>query len=201
MISRRSVPGSSPLTSTRPLDFVHEIVAREEPRRDVHRDAERLAEHPLPRRRLAAGVAEHRIGERHDEAGLLGDRDEIGRPDHPAAGTRPAHERLEAADLRRGQLDDRLVDEREVVALDRLAQLGLERQALHRRGVHVRVEDLIAAAARRLGAIHGDVGVAQQFVHGGVCAGRRRRRRYSPRRRSRGRAGGSDRRATVAAAR
>ena len=157
-----------PADLERTLHFVHEVAAGEKPRRDVHRNTERLAEHPLPGGRLAACVAEHRIGERHDEPGLLGHRDEIGRADHPTAGTGPAHERLEAADVRRGQLDDRLVDEREVVALDRLAQLGLERQALDRRGVHVRVEDLIAAAAGRLGAIHRDVGVAQQFVHGGV---------------------------------
>ena len=51
-----------------------------------------------------------------------------------------------------------------LVALDRAPQLGLERQTLQRRGVHVRVEQLVAAAARGLGAIHRDVRVAKHGI-------------------------------------
>ena len=66
----------------------------------------------------------------------------------------------------RRQLHDRLIEDREVVALDRATQLGLEGEALHRGRVHVRIEDLVAASTRRLCAIHGDVGVAKQSIDG-----------------------------------
>ena len=126
----------------------------------------------LPRRALAAGLAEHEAGERDDEARLLGDGDELGRRHLAAVGPRPARQRLEAGDLGRRQADDRLVVHGELVALDALAQLGLERQPAHRAGVHHRVEQLVAAAAGGLRAVHRDVGVAQQVVHRADTAGR-----------------------------
>ena len=80
----------------------------------------------------------------------------------------PAHERLETADLGRFQIHDRLEVHRQLVAFDAAAELGFEREPLQRRGVHDRVEQLIPAAAGGLGAIHRDVGVAQDVVDHGV---------------------------------
>ena len=45
--------------------------------------------------RQASRSTQH--ADRHDQAGLLGDRDEVGRQDQPALGMLPAEQRLEAA--------------------------------------------------------------------------------------------------------
>ena len=60
--------------------------------------------------------------------------------------------------------DDRLVVHDEVLALDGPAQLGLEREQPHRVPVHLLVEDLVPGPTRRLGPVHGDVGVAQDVL-------------------------------------
>ena len=49
-------------------------------------------------RGVEAGPAQHQVAERDDQAGFLGDRNELGRRDHAALGMRPAHQRLEAGD-------------------------------------------------------------------------------------------------------
>ena len=74
---------------------------------------------------------------------------------------------------RRGPLvevDDRLVVEDELVALDRLPQVGLELEPLDDRGAHLRLEELVAAEPGGLRAVHRDVGVAEQVL----AAARRR---------------------------
>ena len=53
-----------------------------------------------------------------------------------------------------------------MVALDRAAKLGFERQSLQRGRVHPGVEQLVAAAARGLRAIHRDVRIAKQGIDG-----------------------------------
>ena len=70
-----------------------------------------------------------------------------------------------------GEVDLRLVEEPELVALERLAQVALERQALQRAGVHRRRAELEAVASQLLGAVHGDVGAGQQRL-GVVAVGR-----------------------------
>jgi hypothetical protein len=48
---------------------------------------------------MRAGGAQHPFAERQDEAGLLGQRNEVERRDHAALGVVPAQQRLEAGDL------------------------------------------------------------------------------------------------------
>ena len=60
------------------------------------------------------------------------------------------------------QVDDRLVVEDELLALDRAPQVGAELEARDRRLAHRRHEPLVRAAAARLGRVHRGVGVAQQ---------------------------------------
>ena len=57
----------------------------------------------------AAGLAQHPAAERDDQAALLGDRDELRGRQQPAGGVVPAHQRLEAGDPLRVQVDGRLV--------------------------------------------------------------------------------------------
>ena len=82
----------------------------------------------------------------------------------------PAHERLDGHDLARVEVDERLVVELELVALERAPQVLLEREPLHHALAHAGVEQLEARAAAVLGAVHGDVGVAHDRFGGVVAA-------------------------------
>ena len=99
--------------------------------------------------------------ERGDEAGLLGEADELGRADDAVARAVPAHERLDAEQPVLGDVEDRLVVDAELLALDGAAQVALGPQA--REGVlaHLLVEELVAAAAALLGPVHRGVGLAE----------------------------------------
>ena len=83
---------------------------------------------------------------------------------------RPARECLDGDDPPVPKVDDRLVGERQALVLDRLAQVGLELQAGRDLGLHRRLEERIRSAAADLGAVHRDVGVAQQVVRRSVPA-------------------------------
>ena len=118
----------------------------------------------LPLARLPAGLTQHPAADRDDEAGLLRERDEVERRHEAALGVVPAHERLDRRDPAAGQVDGRLVVDHELVALERLLELGLQLEALERGEVHVRLEELVAALAAALGDVHGHVRVAQQLL-------------------------------------
>src|SRR3989475_8834706 len=80
------------------IDGVHQRLLAELPAREVDRD-DHLAE-PLVPPGLALGArrSQHPLADRHDEAGLLGQRDEVARGDHPQLGVAPADRRLGADD-------------------------------------------------------------------------------------------------------
>ena len=62
------------------------------------------------------------------------------------------------------EVEDRLVDEEQLVAGDRLAQVGLQREPVVRGDVHLVAELGVAVAAGALGLVERDVGVAQQVA-------------------------------------
>ena len=105
-----------------------------------------------------------------DEPGLLGERQELVRPEQATLGVQPAGQRLEPDDVARRQLDDRLVVGHDLAAVDAAAQLGGGPQGEHRRLVGTRRVRLDAVAPACLGPVHRAVGVAEQL-------GRRRARR------------------------
>ena len=82
--------------------------------------------------------------------------------DQAALGVLPAHERLGGHRPAGGEVDHRLVVDLELAAVERAAQLGLGAHAGHHAGAHRLVEQLVAAAAALLGAVHRRVGVAEQ---------------------------------------
>ena len=84
---------------------------------------------------------------------------------------RPAQQRFGAADPRRGEVDQRLVVQRELAVLERAPQVGLGRQAAAHALGHLRAEELVVGAPRLLGVIHRGVGVAHQRL-GGVAVAR-----------------------------
>ena len=73
---------------------------------------------------------------------------------------RPAAERLDADHGLAAVVDDRLVGDAQLVALDRRAQVVLDQLALEQVGVHRGVVDAGAVAAFVLGAVERHVGMA-----------------------------------------
>ena len=122
----------------------------------------------VPARRVATGVLEDLPPERDDQAGLLGDRDELARAEQPALGMIPAGQRLDAVHGAAPERHDRLVVDDDLVLLDRASEIVLDSAALDQPRPHRRVEHLDAIASVGLRAIGRRVGVAQGGV-GGVA--------------------------------
>jgi hypothetical protein len=106
-----------------------------------------------PRRRVTAGLLEHPIAERHDQADLFGDRNECVRRDHAAFRMVPAQQRFETRDFAGRDFDQRLIAEFELIGEERLAQIKLQPVAFLHVRIHIRLEEVIGAAAFGLGAI------------------------------------------------
>ncbi len=124
------------------------------------------------RGRLAAGLAHHPLAERVDQAGLLGDRDEVGRRDHAAVGVVPAQQGLAARDPVGARAEQRLVVELELALGQGPAQVRLEGRAGLRASSMARSKKRKGAAAVGLGAVEGHVGLLQQLVAVGAVVGR-----------------------------
>ena len=71
----------------------------------------------MPGDHLPAGLAQRALAERLDHAGLLGDRDELGRRNQAARRIAPAQQRLDAAGPAGLHVDLRLVDEEKLAIL------------------------------------------------------------------------------------
>ena len=108
------------------------------------------------------------------EPGLFGHGDELVGRDEAEAGSFPSQQRLEAADQAGVGRDERLAEQAQLVARQRLAQRGLERDLGGDPELHRLVEQLVAAAPVALRAVHGDVGVRQDLLGGlGAVGGKR----------------------------
>ena len=118
----------------------------------------------LPERELARGALQHEQAEIDDQAGLLGDGDEFRRRHAAELRMVPARQRLEARDRAVFQPHDRLVQDGDLLALERAAQFGFERQAVGLARAHRRLEHLDAVAADALGVIHRELGVLEDLL-------------------------------------
>ena len=85
-------------------------------------------ERPLPGGEFARRALQREQAEIDDEAGLLGDRHELARLEPAETRMVPAQQRLEAGDGAILEPHDRLEEHLDLAALQRAAQLGLERQ-------------------------------------------------------------------------
>ena len=101
-----------------------------------------------PGRGLRAGGLDDPGADALDEAGLLGQRDELARGQEAALGVLPAHERLAPVDAAVERAHDRLPVQDELVALDGAAQPRGEREALGARPGSGRAGDQIRASPR-----------------------------------------------------
>ena len=112
---------------------------------------------------LARGALQHEQTEIDDQTDLLGDVDEFRRR-HPAhLRMVPARQRLEARDRAILQPHDRLVEDGDLLALQRPAQLRFERQPIGLARAHRRLEQLDAVAADALGVIHRKLGILEHL--------------------------------------
>src|SRR3546814_6710190 len=79
-------------------------------------------------------------------------------------GVAPADQRLEALDPRCLRVDHRLVDEPELIAAQRRAQGELDPAPLFRLGVEGGFVEADVVAALVLGAIEGEIGIADKLL-------------------------------------
>ena len=149
-----------------------EVAADQLAARQVDRDRQRhVADLLLPGDQVFGRLLHGEQAELHDQPAAFGDRDEVGRRDRAAARVLPAQQRLEAGDGAVLEPHDRLVGERELLALDRAAKVGFELQPVGADRAEGRPERLDAVAAEALGLVHGELGVLDH-----VLGGRLRRR-------------------------
>ena len=141
-------------------------------RRDVDGEADVAG----PACGFPAGGVQHPFAELVDQAGVLGQRDELGGRNHAALRMAPAHQRLAAGDRVGLQVDAGLVVDLEAAVDQRLAQIDFQAAAGADLGLHVGFEEAIGAAAGGLGRIHRQIRVLQDPVDVGAVA--RRHARY-----------------------
>ena len=114
----------------------------------------------VPCRGLRAGLSQHPAADFADLAGLFEDGDELVGLDDASGGVVPAQEGFDADQAEVVEVVDGLVDEPELVAVERGAQLELEFDAVLDFGLHLGVEDFVAVLAGRFGLVERDIGVA-----------------------------------------
>src|SRR5690606_4484214 len=129
-------------------------------RRNVDADGQRQPA-VAPTARLAAGFARDPAVEADDQAGLLGDRNDVGRRHQATLGMFPAHQRFVALEPAAFGQHDRLVDQREIIVVDGVAQVRLQFQAVERDAIHLLIVEGVAVAAALLAAVHRQIGAAQ----------------------------------------
>ncbi len=134
----------------------------------VHGHPQRWQAVLLPQPVLPAGLAQHPFADRTDQAGVLGQRDEVRRRDQAALRMLPADQGLDAGDQAAAQVHLRLVEQHQFGPLQGLAQVGFHVQAPPHGDTHVGLPEMVPPAASRLGLIQGRFGVPNQPVQTAV---------------------------------
>ena len=140
-------------------------------RRDVDAQLEGGRERGAPLRHLLRGLLEHPVAQRHDQARLLGQRDEFARADHAAQRLVPADECFGLDDAAAGDFHDGLVVQLEFLPVQPLLQVAQQQAAVLRFLLHGRRELAKLVAPLFLGCVHRQVGVLEQ-VHAVVAVAR-----------------------------
>src|SRR5262245_48672245 len=99
-----------------------------------------------------------------DQTSLLGQRDEVGRRHHALGRMTPAQQSLDGSDTSRLVLDDRLIDELELITPDSLAKVVLQCVAAVGLGLELLIVDAEAAAAFVLRLVKREIGILQDLV-------------------------------------
>ena len=114
--------GGEPGHLERIADFAQDVALMELLRREVDGDAD--AGRPL--HALHAGLAQDPAAEIDDQAHVFGDRNDIDRRHRAAHRMIPAQQRLAGGDLSRLEIDQRLVEQLELLVRQRLAQVEFQ---------------------------------------------------------------------------
>ena len=145
-------------------DRRHQALVHELARRQVHRQGHGLQALALPGHALLARLAHDPFAHRYDQAVFLHDGNEAVRQHQALAGTAPAQQHFHAMQAARGDIDDGLVKQFELLQRQRRAQAAFQVEVQGRRLVHRLREELIIIAAIALGVVHGRIGMAHQGV-------------------------------------
>ncbi len=78
----------------------------------------------------------------------------------------PAQQRFRAVDLARGQIDLRLIQQAQLIALDGGTQTAFDQHAFLHFLIQIGGEELEIVASQVLGAVHRRVGMLDDLVHG-----------------------------------
>src|SRR5206468_5206583 len=133
----------------RAKDGLVQRAAMELHRGDIDRDADMFG----PGRGARARLAHHPRADRDDEAGVLGDRNEVGGRDQPQLRMTPAEQRLERADPILFEIEQRLVVKLEFAALQRKPQVALYLATILRPLVETLLEKGVGPTTGLLGAV------------------------------------------------
>ena len=120
---------------------------------------------------VGTGPLEHPPPDVVDRPALLGQRDQRGRRNEAERRVVPAQEGLGAEDPPVADADDRLVLGAQLPPLDRQAEVPLEHDHAFGQALLPNVDHLVGAASPALGLVHGDVGLAEQFLGIGPLRG------------------------------
>ncbi len=112
----------------------------------------------------AARLLDHPFAQLHDQARFLGERDEIVGRDDAAGRMVPADQRLEADQALVGGVDQRLVEQAELLGLDAGAHVLLELEPVLGLVLHVGVEEAAGAAALVLRLVEREIGLLDEVV-------------------------------------
>jgi hypothetical protein len=133
--------------------------------RQVHADEQRLlaVARPLPVADPATGLRQHPPAQRKDQPGLLGQRNELDGAQQAPRRVLPPDQGLDADHALRGQLEDRLEVEDQLLALDGPAELAPRPHRRQLGAVRRLVEHFVPRLAGALGRAHRDLGHPQEL--------------------------------------
>src|SRR5947209_8282980 len=129
-------------SAERPNDCLLEATAMELSRRGVHRDPDRAR----PFRCIRACLPEHPRADGDDHPGVLGDRNELGRRNPSALRVIPPQQCFERADAVVMKVEQRLVVDLELAALESEPQIAFELPPSLRSFVQLLFEESVSAA-------------------------------------------------------
>src|SRR5206468_3329819 len=78
------------------------------------------------------------IAQRHNKTAALSKRNKVGGRDHATSGVKPPQQRFEAGYIARLRIDERLIVQLELAAIERSSQIGFELPLLDCARVHGR---------------------------------------------------------------
>ncbi len=111
---------------------------------------------------MGAGLGQDPPADSDDLPGVFSDIDELPPGEAPALGVVPAQQRLDPDGCAGGEVNDRLVRQRQLPGVGRVTQLGLETLGGHPGGVGRFVEHLDPPPAVLLAPVHRGVRVGDQ---------------------------------------